>query len=62
MKAFCSAGSLANAEKVDIGGALMLNEKGMPVGAVPANSPANENVYYINSKTMSMGFARIWHT
>ena len=46
MKAFCSAGSLANAEKVDIGGALMLNEKGMPVGAVPANSPANENVYY----------------
>ena len=46
MKAFCSAGSLANAEKVDIGGAVMLNEKGMPVGAVPANSPANENVYY----------------
>ena len=46
MKAFCSAGSLGNTELVDGGGALMLNEKGMPVGAVPANSPANQPVYW----------------
>ena len=46
IKAMCTAGSLGNAELVDAGGALMLNEKGMPVGAVPANSPANENVYW----------------
>ena len=46
IKAFCTAGSLGNTELVDAGGALMLNEKGMPVGAVPANSPANENVYW----------------
>jgi hypothetical protein len=46
LKAFCTAGSLGNAELVDGGGALMLNEKGMPVGAVPANSPANQPVYW----------------
>ena len=46
VKAFCSAGSLGNAELVDAGGSLMLNEKGMPVGAVPANSPANQPVYW----------------
>ncbi len=46
IKAFCTAGSLGNAELVDAGGVLMLNEKGMPVGAVPANSPANENVFW----------------
>jgi hypothetical protein len=46
MKAFCNAGSLGNTELVDGGGALLLNEKGMPVGAVPANSPANQPVYW----------------
>jgi len=46
IKAFCSAGSLGNTELIDGGGCLMLNEKGMPVGAVPANSPANQNVYW----------------
>ena len=46
IKAMCTAGSLGNTELVDAGGSLMLNEKGMPVGAVPANSPANENVYW----------------
>ena len=46
VKAFCTAGSLGNTELVDAGGALMLNEKGMPVGAVPANSPANQPVYW----------------
>jgi hypothetical protein len=46
IKAFCTAGSLGNAELVDGGGALMLNEKGMPVGAVPANSPANQPVFW----------------
>ena len=46
MKAFTSAGSLGNAELIDAGGCLMLNEKGMPVGAVPANSPANQPVYW----------------
>jgi len=46
IKAFCSAGSLGNTELIDVGGVLMLNEKGMPVGAVPANSPANQNVYW----------------
>ena len=48
IKAFCSAGSLGNTELVDGGGCLMLNEKGMPVGAIPANSPANQNVYWSN--------------
>ena len=46
IKAFVTAGSLGNTELVDGGGALMLNEKGMPVGAVPANSPANQPVYW----------------
>lgn len=46
VKAFLTAGSLGNTELVDGGGALMLNEKGMPVGAVPANSPANQPVYW----------------
>tara|TARA_B100001250_G_C19812554_1_gene796456 strand:+ start:523 stop:1206 length:684 start_codon:yes stop_codon:yes gene_type:complete len=46
MKAFTTAGSLGNAELVDAGGCLMLNEKGMPVGAVPANSPANQPVFW----------------
>ena len=46
VKAFCTAGSLGNSELVDNGGALMLNEKGMPVGIVPANSPANQPVYW----------------
>lgn len=40
VKAFCTAGSLGNAELVDAGGVLMLDEKGMPVGGAPANSPA----------------------
>ena len=46
MKAFTTAGSLGNSELVDGGGCLMLNEKGMPVGAVPANSPANQPVFW----------------
>ena len=46
VKAFCTAGSLGNAELVDGGGQLMLNEKGMPVGSVPANSPANQPVFW----------------
>ena len=46
MKAFCTAGSLGNTELVDNGGALMLNEKGMPVGCVPANAPAVTPVYW----------------
>ena len=46
VKAFCNAGSLATTEKVDGGGVLALNEKGMPVGAVPANSAANQPVYW----------------
>lgn len=47
-KAFCTSGSLGNSELIDNGGALMLNEKGMPVGVVPANSPANQPVYWSN--------------
>jgi|TARA_R110000824_G_scaffold290301_1_gene478786 hypothetical protein len=39
MKAFCTSGSLANSEKISSGGVLALNEKGMPVGLVPTNSP-----------------------
>ena len=39
MKALCTSGSLANAEKISSGGALALNEKGMPIGMVPTNSP-----------------------
>ena len=46
IKAFNTAGSLGNCELIDGGGALMLNEKGMPVGAVPCNSPANQPVYW----------------
>lgn len=48
VKAFCTAGSLANTEKIDGGGALVLNEKGIPVGGVPANSPALSMVYFSN--------------
>jgi hypothetical protein len=40
IRAFCTAGSLGNTELVDNGGALALNEKGMPIGAVVANAPA----------------------
>lgn len=46
VKAFTTAGSLGNSELVDGGGCLALNEKGMPVGAVPANSPANQPVFW----------------
>ena len=41
IKAFCTAGPVANIAKVDSGGALALNEKGMPIGVVPCNSPIN---------------------
>jgi len=43
-RAFYCAGTVANCELIDGGGALMLNEKGMPVGGVPANSPINAPV------------------
>lgn len=46
VKSFCQAGSLATTEKVDGGGCLALDEKGMPVGAVPANSAANQPVFW----------------
>jgi hypothetical protein len=46
IKAFCTAGSLGNCELVDGGGNLMLDEKGMPVGVVPTNSPANQPVFW----------------
>lgn len=46
IKAFTTAGSLGNAELIDGGGALMLDERGMPVGAVPCNSPANQPVFW----------------
>ena len=46
VKAFTTAGSLSNCELIDGGGTLALNEKGMPVGAVPCNSPANQPVYW----------------
>ena len=46
VKAFTTAGDLSNCEKIDGGGTLALNEKGMPVGAVPCNSPANQPVYW----------------
>ena len=46
IKAFTTAGSLGNCELVDAGGTLMLDEKGMPVGAVPCNSPANQPVFW----------------
>jgi len=44
VRAFFCAGTVANCELIDGGGALMLNEKGMPVGGVPANSPINSPV------------------
>jgi hypothetical protein len=45
-RAFTTAGSLSNCELIDGGGTLALNEKGMPVGAIPCNSPANQPVYW----------------
>lgn len=44
VRAFFCAGTVSNCELIDGGGALMLNEKGMPVGGVPANSPINAPV------------------
>jgi len=41
VKAFCTAGPVANVAKIDSGGALALNEKGMPIGVIPCNSPIN---------------------
>ena len=46
VKAFTTAGSLGNCELIDNGGTLMLDERGMPVGSVPCNSPANQPVYW----------------
>jgi len=39
VKAFCTSGSAANCEKISSGGALMLDEKGLPLGVVPTSSP-----------------------
>jgi hypothetical protein len=46
VKAFCTAGSAANCEKISSGGVLMLDEKGLPVGVVPTSSPIVSPVYW----------------
>ncbi len=46
VKAWCAGGNAANCVKVVDGGALMLNEKGMPVGSVPVNAAPSESVYW----------------
>ena len=45
-RAFFTAGSLGNTELIDAGGAMMLNEQGMPVGIVPGNAPAVAPVFW----------------
>ena len=45
VKAFCTS---IDGNKIDGGGSLALNEKGIPVGAVPANSPLSSAVYFSN--------------
>ena len=46
IKAFCTAGSAANCEKISSGGVLMLDEKGQPVGVVPTSSPIVSPVFW----------------
>jgi len=59
IRAFTTSGSLGNSELIDAGGCLMLNEKGMPVGAVPANSPANQPVFW-SSVSIPVALNYVW--
>jgi len=45
LKAFCTS---VDQSKIDGGGAVALNQEGIPVGVVPANSPIVESVYFSN--------------
>ena len=49
-RAFCTAGGATNTEKISSGGVLALDEKGMPVGVVMANSPIDQPVYWTDCR------------
>ena len=43
-----ATGNSVDANKIDGGGSLMLNEKGMPVGVVTMNAPTESPLYFAN--------------
>lgn len=46
VRAFCTAGAATNQEKISSGGALALDEKGMPIGVVPCSNPVTAPVFW----------------
>ena len=60
VKAFCTAGSVGNTELIDGGGALAINEAGIPVGGVPCNTPINSPVGF-SACSIPVALNYEWH-